>query len=162
MTYRHVRSAVMASMVIATLASPNAATRRPVDLPERLRGAERAVVGKIVGVHAEYVTNEFGDRLIVSRAHVRVDEVLKGGPVQDLEVDVEGGTVGELTLRVSDLPEVRQGDRAVFLLRRGPRGADVPHLRGLGILKLDGRDTVESSSLTLDMIRTMARQGVGQ
>jgi len=33
----------------------------------------------------------------------------------------------------------------------------VPHLRGQGILKLDDLNRVKGTSLTLDMIREMAR-----
>lgn len=156
----HPSSLVVLTFVLIAGAWPSAATWRQVDIPERLRGAERAVVAKVISVEARYETNSFGDELIVSRAHVKVEEVLKGEPGQeDLDVDVEGGTIGDLTLRVSDLPQLRSGERAVFLLRRGPDGVQLPHLRGLGILKLDDGDVVEASSLTLETIRGFARRG---
>ena len=51
---------------------------------------------------AVWSTNDFGDRLIVSIVHVAVDETMKGDVQPTLDVDVEGGTIGTLTLRVSD------------------------------------------------------------
>ena len=33
-----------------------------------------------------------------------------------MDVEVEGGTIGDLTLRVSDLATFTQGERAVFYL----------------------------------------------
>jgi hypothetical protein len=46
----------------------------------------------------------------------------------------------------------------VFLLDESSAGQNVPHQRGLGVLKLDRQGRVEHSELTLDAIRAMARQ----
>ena len=100
--------------------------------------------------------NEFGDRLIVSVLHVAVDETLKGAAQAAVDVEVEGGTIGTLTLHVSDQEPVAAGDRAVFYLARSARGTFVPHLRGQGLLKLDRADRVPNSSLTLDEVRRTA------
>ena len=72
-------------------------------LSERARGAERVIVGRVSSVNSEWRVNDFGDRLIVSVVRVAVDETLKGQAQQTLDVEVEGGTIGDLTLRVSDL-----------------------------------------------------------
>jgi hypothetical protein len=97
--------------------------------------------------------NEFGDRLIVSVLRVAVDETLKGLAQPLVDVEVEGGTIGNLTLHVSDLESFAPGDRGVFYLARNPRGALVPHLRGQGLLKLEQSDRVRGSNLTLEEIR---------
>ncbi len=134
----------------------SAANGRPVDIPERAKGADSVVVGTIVDVQASFKTNRHGDQLIVSRAVVLVEETMKGRSGQTtVEVDVEGGTVGDLTLEVSDMPMIAAGERAAFFLTRGESGAQVPHLRGLGILKLDRTERVHGSSLTLSEIRRM-------
>lgn len=165
MRFRHpVRLAFFLSVPLLAIGVSAAAagTRRPVDIPERVRGADHAVVGRVVGVHPRLVRNAAGDELIVSRVRLHVEETLKGAMASTMDVDVEGGRMGDLTLHVSDLPDLAVGERAVFFLRRGPEAAAVPHLRGLGILKLDARDHVERSSLSLDMIRTMAAQAIGR
>jgi hypothetical protein len=129
----------------------------PVPLAERARGAERVVVGRVTAVDPAWRTNEFGDRLIVSVVSVAVDETLRGPAQQNVTVEVEGGTIGDLTLHVSDLEPVVTGDRAVFYLARNARGAFVPHLRGQGLLKLDRSDRVRGSNVTLAEIRRTAR-----
>jgi hypothetical protein len=125
----------------------------PVPLVERARGAEQIVVGQVASVSPVWRVNEFGDRLIVSVVHVAVDETLKGDSQSSVDVEVEGGTIGGLTLHVSDQQSFTPGDRVVFYLARSQRGAKVPHLRGQGALKLDRSNLVPNSSLTLDEIR---------
>jgi hypothetical protein len=135
------------------------AGQAPVPLAERARGAERVIVGRVASVAPGWQVNEFGDRLIVSLVRVIVTETLKGQVVPALDVEVEGGTIGDLTLNVSDQTSFSVGDRAVFYLKGTPRGTFVPHLRGQGLLKLDGLGRVPGSSLTLDEIRREVAAG---
>jgi hypothetical protein len=145
------------------LASPTAAHQEAsVPLPERARGAERIVVGRVASVTPEWRTNAFGDRLIVSILQISIDETLKGQRDSTVDVEVEGGRIGDMTLRVSDLQSFAPGERAVFYLRRGERRAFVPHLRGQGLLKLDPTDRVPGSSLTLQEIRRTVADGVAR
>lgn len=140
----------IASSVAATVVAQSAV---PVPMVERARGALQIVVGRVTAVNPVWQVNEFGDRLIVSVVRVAVDETLKGAVESAVDVEVEGGTIGQLTLHVSDQESFARGDRAVFYLRRSARGALVPHLRGQGTLKLDRNSRVPNSSLTLDEIR---------
>jgi hypothetical protein len=130
-----------------------------VPLAERARGAERVVVGQVASVSPAWQVNEFGDRLIISTVRVTVSETLKGPSQPAVDLDVEGGTIGGLTLNVSDQEPVAPGDRAVFYLTRNARGRFVPHLRGQGLLKLDRSNRVPGSTLTLDMIRRETAAG---
>ena len=98
-------------------------------------------------------TNEYGDRLIVSVVRVNVTETMKGESSPTVDVEVEGGTIGTLTLRVSDQLTFTPGERAMFFVRRNRRGRFVPHLRGQGLIKLDAAGGVPGTSLTLDEIR---------
>ena len=133
------RLAILAA--IALTCSPIKLDAQPeVGLAERIRGAERVVVGVVLQVDPILQTNEFGDELIVSRTAVQIKETLRGrDDANVIEVDIEGGTFGELTLSVSDVEPVEPGERAVFLLNQGAAGAFVPHLQELGILRLDAR-----------------------
>lgn len=115
------------------------------------------MVGRVVSVTPRYQRNRWGDELIVSRAVVAVEETLKGPSRAFESLDVEGGSVGGVTLRVSDMPNLQVGERAVFLVRSGDAGAFVPHLRGQGILRLDSANRVPGTRLTLDAIRAVAR-----
>ena len=133
-----------------------AATGRPIDISERIRGAGRVVVAQVTTVSANWRTNSYGDQLIVSRVGLHVEETLKGTPAATLALDLEGGTIGNLTLHVSSLPGLGPGERAVFFLDPTSDGSNLPHLKGLGILKLDQNNQVRGSSLRLEDIRHIA------
>jgi hypothetical protein len=135
-----------------------ASTGRFATLDERIAGAQKVVVASARSVDASWRENTYGDRLIVSRVLLNVEETLKGTPSNSpVWMEMEGGTLDGMTLRVSDLPELQPGERAVFFLDQGENGISTPHLRGQGILKLDHDDFVRGSSLRLDAIRTLAR-----
>ena len=143
--------------------APTVATAQPqVPLADRARGAEQVVVGRVTSVTASWRQNDFGDRLIVSTVHVMVDETLKGSSQSAIDVEVEGGTIGGLTLRVSDLKTFAPGDRAVFYVQRNRRGALIPHRRGLGLQKLDNAGRVYGSGVTLEQIRREVRAGAAR
>jgi hypothetical protein len=159
-----VRSLVCAGVLATMPGTASSFAQVVVPLAERSDGAERVVVGRVVSVAPAWRVNEHGDQLIVSMLRVTVAETLKGQAQSTIEVDVEGGSIGDLTLRVSDLPSFTPGERAVFYLRRDAAGRFVPHLRGQGVLKLDPSDRVPGSGLTLDEVRrsvaaALQRQG---
>jgi len=128
----------------------------PPTIPERARGAERVVVATVANTTARYERNRFGDELIVTYAQLAVEEAIKGsqGPAV---LAIEGGTVNGMTMRVSDLPAMSTGERAVFFLTPRPDGSYTPHLRGQGVLKIDRANRVQGSSLTVDEIRRLTR-----
>ena len=148
--------AVAVAALVAASTGILAAQERTVALADRHRGAERVVVGHVAAVNPVWKENEFGDRLIISIVRVLIDETLKGQAQPSIDVDVEGGTIGDITLRVSDLTSFAPGDRAVFYLTRNRRGTIVPYLRGQGLLKLDRTDHVAGTSTTLSQVRSAA------
>ena len=155
----------MAALLLLGLGAPArvlAADQVPVPLAERARGAERVVVGRVASVRPEWQVNQYGDRLIVSVLTVTISETLKGVATPTVDVDVEGGTIGTLTLHVSDQLAFSPGDRATFFVRRNTRGRFVPHLRGQGTLKLDAANRVPGTSLTLARIRREVAAGRGR
>ena len=150
------KSWIAAAIVCASAAAATAEVGPPPDLAAHSRDAGKIVVARITDVHASFATNQFGDQLIVSNAVLEVLETLKGAPQAVTTITVEGGTVGDLTLKVSDMQELKEGERAVFFLDADGNG-NVPHGRGRGILKLDDDDRVEGSDITLDQVKTAVR-----
>lgn len=140
---------LLTALAASAVAAPS--VTRPVQA--RARASQQVVVATVASIQAAYETNQWGDRLIVTRARLQVHEALKGSPAGEIEVDIEGGTVADITLTVSDLPVVKPGERAVFFVARNSRGRLVPHLRRDSILKLDALDRVEGSSLRLGDVR---------
>ena len=92
---------------------------------------------------------------------LEVEETLKGTPSDVRWLELEGGTLDGVTLHVSDMPSMQSGERAVFFLDGGPT-AHKPHLRGQGVLKLDGQNVVHGSSLRLDEVRRLANEVKGE
>ena len=156
------RAAIRALALLASLVSAGAvvaaSSGRIATLDERIAGSQRVVVASTRTVDAVWKENKYGDRLIVSRVLLDVEETLKGSNTSDaIWMELEGGTVDGFTLRVSDLPSLQPGERAVFFLDQAENGFASPHLRGQGILKLRNDNVVEGSSLRLDVIRSLAR-----
>src|SRR5262245_45171787 len=89
------RTSWLTALVTSLSASAvlSASGRRPVDVPSRIQGAGKAVVATVMAVNAEWRQNAHGDRLIVSRVRLGVEETLKGGPASELWMDLEGGTL---------------------------------------------------------------------
>lgn len=148
-------------LVCAVMLAPAmAAAGQGDDVQTTARGAERVVVATVDEVQPRFERNQFGDEVIVSSVRLRVREVLKGAAVRGderLTVDIEGGTIGGVTMAASDLPAVTRGERGVFFLVRNPAGRYIPHRRGLGILKLDSSDRVRESGVTLGDVRRSVR-----
>ena len=150
---------VALAIVVTSCAVSSVAFASPggaVSLEDRLRGAALVVVAAPTSVNARWQQNAFGDRLIVSRFTLHIEEAIKGNAEKDVLLDLEGGTLDGFTLRVSSLPMLAPGERAVFFLDPLTGGAHEPHLRGLGILKLDAQNMVKGTSLSLDEIRRVA------
>ena len=149
------RFTALVTAIACVAASPvvTAADAPPVPLAERAAGAHTVVVARALSVEPRFQTNAHGDQLIVSTVLLQVEETLKGPAVETAWMEIEGGTLGGVTLRVSDLPEIRAGARAVFFFDPPRAGLHRPHRRGLGILELDRRDVVRGSSLHLDEVR---------
>ena len=186
MSNRDVTATVVAAAIVlmAPLAAAGHAqaaelsqSEAKIDTASRALGADYVVTATVKRVVPMAVVNEFGDQLIVSRTTLTVEEVHKGSPAMTLTLDVEGGTLDGITLHVSDLQELQPGDRAVFFIervrpdpgeafdvrqlqdaRQSQTEQNIPHQRGLGILKLDDNDMVEGTTLSLSSIRSQIAQ----
>ncbi len=150
---KHFLSCVLLVLGQFTVVFAMSADHVPVPIGERARGSERVVAGRVTSVMPEWQINDYGDRLIVSVVRVNVTEIMKGEATSTIDVEVEGGTIGSLTLRVSDQLTFTPGERAMFFVRRNRRGRFVPHLRGQGLIQIDAAGRVPGTSLTLDEIR---------
>ena len=71
-------------------------------------------------------------------------------------IEVTGGTLNGITLRVSGQAVMNEGDRAVYFLERPQGGVSKPYRRGEGVLKLDSSDFVRGSTVSLGDVRRAA------
>jgi len=153
---KRVVTAAICGLVVGLGSIAGASEGRVAPLSERVTGAGVVVVATPSSMSASWKENAFGDKLIVSRFTLHVEETLKGTPAADVALDLEGGTLDGFTLRVSSLPTLVPGERAVFFLDAVDGGAYHAHLQGQGILKLDDQNFVKGTSLSLDEIRRVA------
>lgn len=147
----------VAGWVAVAAVSLDASHGRPMSLEERTHAADKVVIAKARTVSAGWRTNTFGDRLIVSRVVLDVEESLKGAAQPSLFVDIDGGTIDGISLRVSGVPQIRQGDRGVFFLDEAAPAVYRPHFGGDGILILNGQDAVSGTTQRLDDVRRAVR-----
>ena len=131
------------------------------DVPERAKGAKKVVVATATSVSPRWRTNAHGDQLIVSLVGLQVEETLKGEPGNFVWLEVEGGTLNGLTLRVSSMSEVKEGERGVFFLDETGDGTHVAHGKRKGVMKLDKKNQAAEDGLSLDDIKRQVR-GAGK
>jgi len=87
-------------------------------IDKRSDDATHILVGKVKKVDSTYDTNRWGDFLISSGVNVKVDHVLKGILGDYVNFTVEGGTVGEMTLKVSEIPLFEEEQTKKFYLKK--------------------------------------------
>ena len=156
------KNLVMPLFVAAMLAllSPMRMWASQSAVSDLMAGADTVVVARVESVSPVWQENSHGDRLIVSRVLLRVEETMKGAPASIQWIELPGGTLDGLTLHVSSLPSLAAGERAVFFLEpQGSQGLRSPRRNGQGILKLDANDRIPGSAVQLDDLRAAARAG---
>lgn len=152
------RYALSILFVALTAVGVLADTTVPTDLATRLRGASRTVVGTVAKLEPRMVRTPRGDELIVTRTWFRVEEALKGRADTFLAVDVEGGTLGDISMRASDITPFVVGERAVVMVEPTAEGGWRPHRRGLGLLRLSGDNRVRDLGVSLADVRRVAAE----
>jgi hypothetical protein len=146
---------VAAVLWIAAALFPAAASVVPYfSLEDLEQHGDVVVLGEVRAVNS--MLSEDG-RIIVTRATVRVERALKGGPRAEVVVEVPGGTLNGTTLVASGAPRFTEGERVVlfleaaggrfgvagwnqgrFTVRRDPRtGRDLVTQPGGGSLSVD-------------------------
>jgi hypothetical protein len=140
-----------------TAASVGASVDPPLDLVSRARGATKVILATVIDTDAAFGENEFGDQLILTHVTMQVSETMKGAHETDVVVTIEGGTIGDLTLDVSDMPKMTKGQRAVLFLTNTPSGTYVPHRRGSSVMEVDADDKVTGTGLTVDELRAAVK-----
>ena len=104
----------MRGLVLLALLVPSAAWAivPPISLEVLCGRATRIVIGRVTGRTARWEGT-----LIVTDGTIEREQDLKGGGAQRLKVRIPGGTVRGVTLRVSDAPVFRVGERVVLFVK---------------------------------------------
>lgn len=113
MTARSVPVCLLA--IAAGVAALHAATIIPPTFEQMVAGAEVIVRGQVVNVVSTW-RDSAADAPIVTKVTVHVEQILKGQPGSVLELEFLGGTVGDVGLLVSDMPQFTVGERDVLFI----------------------------------------------
>jgi hypothetical protein len=157
--FRTVCTPLLVLLALFASRSPVVAADVPPGILRLLELADTVVVSTVERVEPQWQENDRGDRLIVSKTMVQSLEALKGELAMPVWIDVEGGTLDGVTLRVSSAPLLETGERAVLFLRRQSDGRFALVEGGIGVLKLDARDLVRGTTISLADIRLAAQGG---
>jgi hypothetical protein len=95
----------------------------PLTFDELLAEAATIVRGEVTDVRSEWRDRQPGSGPIVTFVTVRVQQTLKGGPSPQLLLQFLGGTVGDQTLTVAEMPQFKIGDRDILFINDAGRPA---------------------------------------
>lgn len=122
----------MSVVVLLAAASPSANLTVPTEFREVVAESERIVRGLVTDVRSEAVP----DRGIESIVTVAVEATLKGDDDPFVSFRVPGGTVGSRRVVMVGAPRFRDGQRAVWFLKRDPSAAWRPVGLSLGVYRV--------------------------
>jgi hypothetical protein len=131
-----------------------AGTLAPVTFQDHVNKSDYIVDGTVDEIESRFETNRYGDRLIVSSIKINVKENLRGQSISTLTFKADGGSVGEVRLEVSDIPQIKKGDRGIFFLQQSEDGSLTPHNRGLGMQKIEWNGQIKDSRLSAEDLKS--------
>jgi hypothetical protein len=114
--FRNVAMVAFATTWLFTTGA-DATTTIPPTFEEMTDRAELVFVGKVVSSRAEWRTVGT-NRVIFTLVEFETQEVLKGTTGKSVTLQFLGGTVGDVTLEIADVPKFKAGDRE-FLFVEG-------------------------------------------
>jgi hypothetical protein len=93
-----------------------------MNLTKMLGSSSVVVKGRVVATDSQWASDQRGNH-IWTRVSVLVDNTLKGAVAGNwLILEVQGGTVGDITEAVSDMPAFAAGEEVVLFLAGNPLG----------------------------------------
>jgi hypothetical protein len=137
----HRTVAVAALLVIASSFPAFGTTVLPMKFEALVAEAQTIIRGEIIDVRSDW-RDGARDAPIVTKVTVRVLEALKGSPPPQLVLEFLGGTVGDTTLEVSDMPRFTVGERDFLFVNQTER--TVSPLVGVFV----GRWAIHADALT--------------
>jgi hypothetical protein len=103
------------SALLAGAVTASSTTVIPPTFDELISRAQIIFQGEVVDRRSEWETTAQG-RSIITRVTFRVATVLKGRAAAAIQLSFLGGTIGDETLTVSDMPRFLVGDRDVLFV----------------------------------------------
>ena len=118
--------------LIWTLPSTSWAVMEGLSTEDLTRSSDSVISGNVESTTARWSDD---GKTILTSAIVVVSEVIKGRSVnQKIEVEYPGGEVGDIGLRVSDEPDMEEGEKVLLFMKQEikPSGTQKYNLVGKG------------------------------
>ena len=93
----------------------SATTVIPPSFDELVSKADTIFLGRAVDTRSEFVSSRTS-RSIVTHVTFVVERLLKGRAGLQTKLTFQGGTVGDLRMEITDMPQFRVGDRDVLFV----------------------------------------------
>jgi hypothetical protein len=112
-------AAFLCFIIMSFLSSKSSAVMKGLSTEELTRGSTVIIMGKVENVEAQWSCDK---STIYSRASIVIDDVIKGLIIQDkIIVEYEGGEVGDIGLKVSDVSPLKKGETIILFLKADKR-----------------------------------------
>ncbi|MCB9473197.1 MAG: hypothetical protein H6678_05240 [Candidatus Delongbacteria bacterium] len=113
-------------VLVLSLAAASLAIQREVSDAEMVGQSNQIVYGQVVSLTYDYSNPAWP---VMTQVQVQVENQFKGQPVARTWFTFPGGVKGEMTMEVSDTPELKVGDEGYFFLY-DKAGESLPWLYG--------------------------------
>ncbi len=149
------RSTLLAIASLLVCLPAGATVVEALELEQLSQASELVVRGTALESSAEWVA---GRRQIRTVTRVQVSDRLKGDPqAREVEVHTPGGTVGDITQKVSGSPQLEPGDEVVLFLKRRPGPRRLFQVVGMGqgrfsVVREAGRELVVREPARLSLL----------
>ena len=137
---------VLVGVILATLSAP-ATTVIPPTFDQLVNDAEFIFQGNVTDVRSQWV-GEGGQRQIVTYITFTVEDAVKGSPGTSYTIRMLGGTVGDITMAISDAPQFKVGDKDILFVEHN--GTQFIPLVGI----MHGRFHVEQDQSGQEVVTT--------
>jgi len=104
-------------IMIFFLSSSSSAIMKAMSTEELVRTSEIVVIGEVEDVKAQWSKD---GKTIFTSASIVISDVIRGKIDQEkIIVECEGGEVGDIGLKVSDVSPLRKGEKVILFLKSG-------------------------------------------
>jgi hypothetical protein len=89
---------------------------------ELTRGSESVIIGEVEDTEAQWSKD---GKTIFTKAFIVVNEIIRGRTLQKrIIIEYEGGEIGDIGLKVSDVVPLEKGERVLLFLKSGKSRGD--------------------------------------
>jgi hypothetical protein len=127
------------------LAGARATMVIPPTFAQLVTEAELIFQGNVTDSHSMWI-GQGSERTIVTDVTFQVEDVIKGAPGNSYTIRILGGTVGDETIAVSDIPKFKIGDRDILFIEHN--GSQFVPLVGI----MHGRFRIQKGAAGRDIV----------